>query len=137
MRPCQKKACAHLGIVGEVGNDAIGGGVMEEARLSWASSERQRDVAGSSASFLNSGGSGELPLSSCRGSWTKGKWQVSAAIDEGEMGSKMAEDIDQKRPPLPPFSSSLAGMLSFLSARERSCSALGFLWGFVGWCWAV
>jgi hypothetical protein len=64
----------------------IGGGVMEEARLLRASSEWQRDVAGSSAPFLNSGGSGELPSSSCRGSWTEEKRRVSAAIDEGEMG---------------------------------------------------
>jgi hypothetical protein len=44
----------------------ISGGVMEEDRLSRASSKWQRDVAGSSASVLNSGGSGELPSSSCR-----------------------------------------------------------------------
>jgi hypothetical protein len=42
---------------------------------------------------------------------------VRVAIDDGEMGSKMTEDFDQKRPPLPPFSSSMAGMLSSLFAR--------------------
>jgi hypothetical protein len=41
----------------------------------------------------------------------------------------MGEGFDWKWPPLPPFSSSLAGMLSSLSARERSCSALGFSGG--------
>jgi hypothetical protein len=99
-----------------------------------AGSERRCDITANSASLPHHYYSGELLLSSSKGSWPWVKRRVSAANHGRRRGSKMAEGFGQKRPPWPPFVSVSAEVQSSLPARERSGLALGHLGeGVGGW----